>query len=114
MIEEFGFGMISVDGYAYAKDLIILPERVVEDWRREKGHLVQLKDLEQHIKDVSLDVLVVGTGKFGFLKINHDVHLYAHENKIELFYDTSDNAVDKYNSCVQSGRTVVGAFHLTC
>ena len=35
MIEEYGFGMISVQGYSYARDLIVLPEHVIENWERE-------------------------------------------------------------------------------
>lgn len=114
MIEEFGFGMITVDGYAYGKDLIILPRTVIENWHREEGHLLQLKDIEAHIQDVTMDVLVVGTGKFGFLKIHPDIHIYVHENKIDFYHAALDKAVDKFNDLLTSGKRVVGVFHLTC
>jgi len=34
-----------IDGKVYKKDLIILPDKIVENWIREEGHFLQIQDL---------------------------------------------------------------------
>jgi hypothetical protein len=37
-IEGYRFGRIVVDGEEQTRDVIVLPDRIVTNWRREDGH----------------------------------------------------------------------------
>ena len=64
MLDDYGFGRVTVDGSEQTRDLIVLPDRVVNDWRRRDGHSLVIEDL-----DVVLDELpqrlIVGVGAYG-------------------------------------------------
>ena len=114
MIEEYGFGMISVQGYSYARDLIVLPEHVIENWEREHCHKLALTDIREALESQSYDVLVIGTGKFGLLHLSSDFKAYLAQNNISYFAETTDKAIERFNTMTESGQRVIGAFHLTC
>ena len=114
MIEEFGFGMISVQGYSYAKDLIVLSDHVIENWEREQGHKLALADIRHVLESQPYDVLVVGTGKFGLLHLASDFKAYLAQNNISYFAETTDKAIERFNALTEEGKHVIGAFHLTC
>ena len=63
MLDDYGFGRVTVDGSEQTRDLIVLPDRVVNDWRRRDGHSLVIEDL-----DVVLDELpqrlIVGVGAY--------------------------------------------------
>ena len=63
-IDSYRFGQIIVDGQAYTKDIIILPERVIPDWWRKSGHNLSVNDLEA-VFESQPHVLVVGQGSLG-------------------------------------------------
>ncbi|OQY18037.1 MAG: hypothetical protein B6I35_13630 [Anaerolineaceae bacterium 4572_32.2] len=44
-IESYRFGRIIIDGQTHSKDVIILPDRVIENWWRQEGHALHLDDL---------------------------------------------------------------------
>src|SRR5919106_83368 len=44
-LENYSFGRLMVDGQEHTRDLIVLPERVVSDWRRREGHSLAIEDL---------------------------------------------------------------------
>jgi hypothetical protein len=114
MIDEYNFGMVSVGGYSYGKDLIILPDQVIENWRRESGHKLALGDIREALESQPYDVLVIGTGKFGLLHLASDFKAYLAQNDIIYFAETTDKAIDRYNALTTAGKRVIGAFHLTC
>jgi hypothetical protein len=39
-IDSYKFGRIVIDGQAYSRDVIILPDRVIRDWWRDSGHIL--------------------------------------------------------------------------
>ncbi|HDQ44021.1 MAG TPA: hypothetical protein ENN17_00805 [bacterium] len=114
MIEEYGFGMISFEGYSYADDLIVFPDQMIEGWRREEGHRVSLADIRKALESQPYDVLVIGTGKFGLMHITSDFKAYLAQNNISYFAEPTDKAIERYNALTGSGKRVIAAFHLTC
>ena len=36
-IESYEFGRMAIDGKAYTKDLILLPDRILDGWWRQEG-----------------------------------------------------------------------------
>lgn len=113
-IEAYRFGLISVDGFTHGKDLIVLHDRVIENWRRSEGHHLCADDLRSFLDPEDIQELVVGTGKFGVMKVDNDVSIYLDQRSIKLHAMPTSEAVEFYNQKEIENIRVAGAFHLTC
>lgn len=114
MIEQYGFGKIVIDGKVYTHDVIICPDRVIENWWRKSGHYLQLEDIEDTIKKRNMNMVVIGTGKFGLMKVAPEVEDYFKYQQILFFIQPSGKAVRIFNQKSKETDSVIGAFHLTC
>lgn len=112
MIESYHFGQITIDGNKYSRDVIIFPDRVKEGWWRREGHRLSLEDL-QEVFEFKPEVLVIGTGYSGLMKVPQDVRDYVTTKNIELVVENTRRACQTYNRLCQS-KKVLAAFHLTC
>jgi len=61
-----------------------------------------------------LEVLVVGTGYYGIVKISPEVETVLKSQGIELVAQPTKEACQTFNKLLKSNRRVAGAFHLTC
>jgi hypothetical protein len=111
-IDSYDFGRIVIDGKRYSSDLVILPQRVAENWWRKEGHLLNIVDLEEVVKEKP-EVLIVGTGANGVMKVPEDVKSYLKEKGIELIAVNSFEATGLFNE-LSSKKRVACALHLTC
>jgi len=111
-IEEYDFGHMKIDGNSYRTDIIVLPDRVISNWWRKEGHRLCLEDLKDVLEDKS-EVLVIGTGYSGIMKVSADVVSELEKKGITVYIAKSGAAVDKYNQIAAEKKTA-GAFHLTC
>lgn len=104
----------------YHKDLYILNGKVVEDWWRKKGHNLCPEDIQDIINSEKLDVLIVGTGNDGKMKISREVKNLLIKRKIPLIEAPTAWAVKVYNSLrgdvfgIRPISNIAAAFHLTC
>ena len=112
MIDFYEFGKIIVDGKEYTSDIIIFPDRVRENWWRKVGHELCLEDIEE-ILDENPEILVVGTGYSGLMKILPEVEKALEEQGISLIAENTKRACEIYNELSKSSE-VVAALHLTC
>lgn len=112
MIESYSFGLMVINGQKYTSDLIILPDRIKSSWWRESGHKISLKDLEDVLAEKP-EILVVGTGAVGLMKVEEEVRRFAQENRITLIVEKTKEAVQSFNNYASKKKTI-GAFHLTC
>jgi hypothetical protein len=111
-IDSYSFGHLSVDGRAYTSDVIIYPDRVDASWWRQQGHLLQVADLAEVFKDPP-EVLIVGTGAHGVMKVAHEVELKAAELGVRLVVQRSYEACEEFNRLAASRKTIA-CLHLTC
>lgn len=111
-IDKYGFGKIVIDGRKYGKDVIVTPKGEVKEWWRVKGHEVCVKDLEP-IEGEEFDVLIIGTGYFGVVKVLSEVEEWAKKRGVELVAVPTKEACKVYNE-VSGKRRAVAALHLTC
>jgi len=109
-IDSYRFGNIVVDGKSFDKDLIIFPDRIIDNWWRKEGHMLQLADLEEVVEFMP-EVLVVGTGDTGMMKIAEEVIERMKHEGIQMIAYKNKDAVRIFN---ESKKKKVGAFHLTC
>ena len=112
MIDEYGFGRITVDGREYRTDVRILPDRVLDSWWRQEGHRLCLEDLEEAIA-CRPEALVIGQGKPGLLKVPPELTEELRRRGIEVFVAPTERAVAEYNRLC-GGKKTVAALHLTC
>ena len=113
MIEEWVFGKIVVDGQVYNSDVIIFEEKVESDWWRNKGHELCVTDIKVAIEAFNPTVIVVGTGKFGMMKILPETDTFLQSRQIRLIAQKTGQAWKTFNDLLNSEK-VLGAFHLTC
>lgn len=111
-IDQYEFGQIVIDGKTHTKDVIILPGRVIAGWWRREGHALHPEDLEAVIED-SPDVLCVGQGAYGRMKITADARETLEAAGIELVSEKTEAACQRYNQ-LREGRKAAAALHLTC
>ena len=111
-IDSYRFGQVVVDGEQYTSDVIIFPDRVRSDWFRKAGHQLRLEDIVEVIAEEP-EVLVVGTGASGLMKVLPEVAQMAEAQGITLITEPTENACNTYNQLSRSKR-VVAALHITC
>jgi hypothetical protein len=111
-IDTYRFGYMVVDGKAYTRDLVLLPDRVVPNWWCKQGHVLDVTDLEE-VLAAQPDVLVVGTGAQGAMMVPDETRQAIAEAGIELRVARSSEASELYNE-LRAERRTAGAFHLTC
>ncbi|HEY93174.1 MAG TPA: hypothetical protein G4O17_05465 [Dehalococcoidia bacterium] len=111
-IDSYQFGLIVVNGKRYYSDVIIFPDRVRDSWWRKSVHRLCLDDIAEVIAE-SPEVLVVGTGSSGLVKVLPEVKQSLDAQGIRLIAEPTSEACNIYNKLCHSQR-VVAALHLTC
>lgn len=113
MIEAYSFGSLTFAGKRYGKDLKILRGKVVDNWWRKEGHRVDAADV-QDILDAGPEVLVVGMGADGLMRVTKQLAETLSDKEIQLIAQPSGEAARTFNKLLEDGKDVAGAFHLTC
>ncbi len=111
-IDSYRFGQIEIDGRCYYDDVIIFPDRVQAGWWREEGHALRRADLWEVVR-AQPEVLIVGTGAYGAMRIPSETERYLREKGIRLIARRTEEACRLYNQMCGTSR-VVAALHLTC
>ena len=111
-IDSYHFGQIVINGTKYTSDVIIFPDRVQGNWRRNESHELTLKDITV-IMNENPEILLVGTGASGQMRVLPEVERAAESRNIQLIVQPTGEACDLYNQLSQV-QTVVAALHLTC
>jgi hypothetical protein len=112
MIESYTFGRIVIDGKTYTSDVIIYKDKVDDNWWRKSGHLLQKEDLKDII-DYEPEVIIIGTGASGLMKVPDETKEFIESNGIEVITAETDKAYKEFNNLCKKKR-IVAAFHLTC
>lgn len=101
-----------INGRTFTSDLILFPDRVKDSWWRKSGHSVCLEDIEDVIKE-NPEVLVIGTGVSGLMRVETDVKDLVQSKGIILVVEKTEKAVQSFTAYSTEKKTI-GAFHLTC
>ena len=112
-IDSYRFGEMVVEGKRYTADVIVFPESVQTHWRRAEGHALALGDLDT-VVEAEPEVLVVGTGNPGYLRVLPETEAYLRQQGIRLLAEPTAQAWQTYNRLASGTAKVVAAFHLTC
>lgn len=111
-VEAFSFGSITIGGRIFTKDVIVFPDHVFEDWKREEEHRPQISEFADIVK-AGPDILVIGTGYAGVMSVADPVRNFLTSKGIEVRVDKTTKAVELYNQ-LQGREKVIAALHITC
>jgi len=115
LIESYDFGLIVIKGRRHTSDVIVFPEHVSDGWWRKEGHRIYLDDLKEILDhEPKPEVLVIGTGYYGLVKVSPEVENALKSHGIELVTQPTKEACQIFNKFLKSNKRVAGAFHLTC
>ncbi len=113
-INSFSFGRMEINNLVVSSDLYILPNgKIVDNWRRRQGHMLQKSDIKNLIKS-DPDVLVIGTGASGMMRVDPHLTQYLSQMGIQVDAAPSGQAINRFNTHTASGKKVAACFHLTC
>jgi hypothetical protein len=112
IISNYAFGTITVGDSTYTKDIIIFPDRIYSPWWRKEGHMLQVEDLSEVMREV-LQLLIIGTGYNSSMLVPDDVISFLGSKKIDVIVENTRSAVDIYNESAHEV-PVAAALHLTC
>ena len=113
MINDYRFGQMKIDGREHRRDLKIIKGRVKANWWRKEDHRLAREDIDD-ILSAYPDILVVGTGESGNMRVEESLRSALKEQGIEVTAERTGEAVKTFNRLESEGRDVAGAFHLTC
>jgi hypothetical protein len=107
--------MIVIKGKKYTGDVIVFPDKVLVGWSRREGHRLHVDDLKEVLSaEPQPEVLVVGTGHSGLMKLSHEVEEVLGSRGIKVIDQPTKQAWRTFNELLKSGRRVVATLHLTC
>jgi hypothetical protein len=112
MIDSYEFGSIVIKEKRYSSDVIIYPDRIKDDWWRREGHQLCIDDLEDVIEQ-NPDVILVGTGNPGLMKVLPETKKHIKSRGINLIVQNTKDACKTYNQ-LSSSQKVIALLHLTC
>jgi hypothetical protein len=113
-IKDYSFGHIQVGNQTYTNDLIILPDRLVTNWWRDEGHVLKAGDLDAVLEmDDAPEILIVGQGAYGRMRVARAAHDALAAAGIELIAKSTEQACEEYNA-LRGHRRIAAALHLTC
>ena len=89
---EFSFGRIIVDGQICNNDIKIINAKLVADWWRKSGHIVEIEDV-QDIIDSDSTILVIGKGQPGYTRVSESLQEHLEKNDIELIVEQTTESM---------------------
>ena len=96
-IEGYRFGHLVVDSEEQARDVIVLPHRVLTDWWREDGHRLVLADLDDVLEELP-ERLIVGTGAYGQMRPDPEAVEQLRQGGVEVEALPTGEAIDRYGA----------------
>ena len=106
-IQEYKLGAFFIDGRQFIGSIKILNDKI-RYWERE-NHILDFKDLEELIK-TNPEIIIVGTGAAGMLKIPERVRQELSGKGISLISAKTQDAVIKFNELTEQKKRVSGIF----
>ena len=113
-IDGYSFGRMAIGGKEFKSDLIIYKDgRIKENWWRAQGHHLFPDDIASVI-DAAPEMLIIGTGAMGLMKVSESVLELCEKRGIEVEVYRTAAAVTRFNEVAEAGKAVAACFHLTC
>lgn len=120
MFQKYRFGMVKFDDREYSHDIVVHTDGNVK--KRDKGHSkrkygtshILCADEIEILLDENPEVLVVGCGQVGVLKVGEDARKILAAKNVDLVDLPTQKATDEFNRLKNKGRRVAAIIHVTC
>jgi hypothetical protein len=112
-IDSVGFGQIAVNGQRYRRDIKIIGDNVIANWRRLSGHRVQVDDVIDVLEALP-EYFVLGKGKPGLMRSTDRLRQRLADVGISLIEERNSLAIQTFNRLSADSASVAAGFHLTC
>jgi len=109
-IDSTSFGSITIEGKKYEHDVWIDTNGNITE--RNRNHEFTLEEFNLITKD-NPEVLVIGIGQNGVVKVDKGVYDEAKKRSIEVKADKTPKAIEIYNKYSEEKKTAA-AIHVTC
>lgn len=112
-IEKVGFGWIIIDGKKYEQDVLILANgKILNRYENFSGnnHEFSIEEAKK-LLNPQPQVIVVGTGQGGILKVKEETIEFLKSTKTKLIAMPTPKAIEIFNKLKE---IKAGLFHLTC
>ncbi len=113
LINSIEFGSITVDSKIYSHDVVVSWDGKIKEAKTFVRHVFGRDEFEELIKK-NPEVIVVGTGDPGFLRVSGEIGMLCKQKNIELIEITSKRAIEKFNENIKKGKKVIAFIHVTC
>ena len=113
LIEAYDFGRIVIHGVTYTNDVVILGQKIKDNWWRKEGHVLYTSDIKDAVEEFAPEVVIIETGYTGMMKVSSETRLYIQNKGIELPVQKTKKACELVNTLSKSKRVLAG-IHLTC
>lgn len=110
-IDSAFFGSFIIDGKKYNHDVIVSWRGEVRE--RRKTHEFTKAELNNVLME-SPEVVIVGTGHSGVVKVDPGVEVAARLEGVELIIKQTPEAVQEYNKLAKAKKKAVAVLHSTC
>ena len=113
VINSTRFGSVTIDGKIYDREdnYIVFWDGEMIGLHTAERHLFGKPELEMILKKKP-EMVVVGTGVSGLLRVSEEVKTLCREKGIEFIEMVSREAIIKFNKNL--GKRVVAFIHVTC
>ena len=108
-INSTSFRSITIDNKTYKHDVWIFVDKTIKE--RNRNHEFTLEEFNIITKG-NPEILIIGTGQYGVVKISEEVIKAAKEKNIELIYNKTPTTIKKFNDLKH--KKIAAAFHTTC
>lgn len=112
-IEKTGFGWIIVDGKRYETDILISADgKILNRYENFRGnnHEFSIEEAKRLLYPKP-EVLIVGTGQGGVLKVKEETIDFLKKEKVRLIALPTPKATEIFNKLKEKKSAL---FHLTC
>ena len=108
-IDSTSFGEICIDGKTHYADVVVCWDGTIE--HVPKDHIFGLDDFFSLARKKP-DMIIIGIGQSGSVKIPEHVHAVAEEKNIPLYIEQSPKATEIFNAFLKDGKKAVALIHV--
>jgi hypothetical protein len=112
-INDYQFGSITIDGKNYSRDVEARSDGEILSWQRKESHVIDAKDVKRAVGQKP-DLIIVGNGYSGVAQITENAEKEIESNGIQLIINKTSDAVQVFNTEIETKKKIIGLFHLTC
>ncbi|MCG7987773.1 MAG: Mth938-like domain-containing protein [Candidatus Thiodiazotropha weberae] len=106
-IQNYGAFEITISGKKYRESLVIMPDRIIPEWRPARFQELKQEDFA-HLASLTPEIIVLGTGSKQHFP-DHQLIRPLLEHQIGLEVMATDAACRTYNILMSEGRRVAAA-----